>query len=234
MVLWGPSHHETASAVSGSNQILPVVPYTNVQILLLTCPLGNWTAAQLLGSKQAVRSFRQEEEWKSWAFWMVRVFQSQRSLGGCMRLPKNCCKSTFHRYQRHWQVWNAPRSTLRLLHLLILAVSLGRKRQHLGFEGNRVGAAGCILKMVPCSIFTSSLFPARVHRKQVYSHLSFAAVFSEATWRNMILLLQLLNISPGNLSFMVSLRGGWSCFSFLSVSEKQHLQREGRAFSGKG
>lgn len=28
------------------------------------CP-DHWTAAQLLGSKQAVRSFRQEEEWKS-------------------------------------------------------------------------------------------------------------------------------------------------------------------------
>lgn len=165
---------------------------------------------------------------------MVTVFLSQRSLGGCMRLPKNCSKSNFHHHQRHWQVWNAPRLTRSLLHLLILAVFLGRKRQHLGFEGNRVGAAGCILKMVPCSIFTSSLFPARVHRKQVYSHLSFSAVFSEATWRNMILLLQLLNISPRNLSFMVSLCGGWSCFSFMSVCEQQHLQREGRVSSGKG
>lgn len=187
-----------------------------------------------LRSKQVVRSFRQEEEWKSWTFWMVKVFQSQRSLGSCMKLPKNCCKSNFHHCPRHWQVWNAPRSTLRLLHLLILAVSLGRKHHHLGFEGNRVGAAGCILKMVPCSIFTSSLFPARVHRKQVYSHLSFSAVFSEATRRNMILPLQLLNISPGNLSFTVSFCGGWSCFSSLSVCEQQHLQREGRAFSGKG
>lgn len=38
----------------------------------------------------------------------------------------------------------------------------------------------------------------------------------------MIVLLQLLNISLGNLSFMVSLRGGWSCFSFLSVCEQHH------------
>lgn len=83
-------------------------------------------------------------------------------------------------------------------------VSFGRKRQELGFEGSALPGtgrelAGCILKMVPCSIFTSSLFPARARRKQVYSHLSFSAVFSEATWRNIILLLQLLNISPGGI-----------------------------------
>lgn len=231
MVLWGPSHHEIASAVSGRNQIL-LVPYTKVQILLLTCPFGSWTASwEQAGCKELQARGGVEE---LGTFWMVRVLLNQRSLGGCMRLPKNCCKSNFLHRQRHRQVWNAPRSTLRLLHLLILAVSLGRKRQHLGFEGNRVGAAGCILKMVPCSIFTSSLFPARVHRKQIYSHLSFSAVFSEATGRNMIVLLQLFNISLGNLSFMISLCGGWSCFSFLSVCEQQHLQGEGRAFSGEG
>jgi len=121
-------------------------------------------------------------------------------------------------------------------------VSFGRKHQQLGYEGSAFPGTGrelavCILKMVPCSIFTSSLFPARVHRKQVYSHLSFSEVFSEAAWRNMILLLWLLNISPGGICVLhraCTFVCGLEFFSCMSVCEQQHLQRKGRALSEGG
>lgn len=134
---------------------------------------------------------------------------SQRSVGGYMGFPKNDRKSNFHHGGRHWQFWNTARSTQELLrhsHLLILAVLppawVPRKETLTAglwgecFPGTEQELTVCILKMVLCSIFTSSLFPARMHRKQVYSHLSFSAVLSQATCRNLILLLQLLSIFP--------------------------------------
>lgn len=96
-------------------------------------------------------------------------------------------------------------TSLQLLVLAVLLAALILQQEMLaaGLWGERSSwnreLAVCIVKIGPCSIFTSSLFPARVYRKEVYSHLCLPAVFSETTWRNMILLLQLLNISPGRI-----------------------------------